>query len=489
MKLTGLYPVKTFTIRRFVNYLSRMLKDGQEEKFLRVIQALKLLALRADQRRTLEEIAGLIRNDHPSVRLIRRLVQESHPQTVEKLLNNLVINDILAGDWKRAQTARRLMIHMPAFMVISPTYACNLRCAGCYAGEYEEKQQMEPELFDKIISDGKNLGFYFYVISGGEPFIYRPLWDILAKHHDCYFLIYTNGTLIDEEAAEKIARLGHIAPAISIEGKEDETDFRRGEGTFRRLLTAFANLRKARAVFGVSITHTRRNHKVLMNDEFWEMLIENKAVFSWIFQYIPIGLDPDLSLMVTPEERLERLRLVERIRREKEILVADFWNDGPYVNGCLAGGANYFHINAHGYVEPCVFVHFALDNIKEKPLVEILDSPFFREIRERAPYGENLLRPCMVIDRPEILRELYHKYQLRPTHPGAETILTSLAPAVQEAAEAWAKISDPVWEKEFAPHYPAVFGEYVYKRKTGDGSLSHLKTSRARETPCNQPGL
>ena len=112
--MTGLYPVKTFTIRRFVNYLSRMLKDGQEEKFLRVIQALKLLALRADQRRTLEEIAGLIRNDHPSVRLIRRLVQESHPQTVEKLLNNLVINDILAGDWKRAQTARRLKIHMPA---------------------------------------------------------------------------------------------------------------------------------------------------------------------------------------------------------------------------------------------------------------------------------------------------------------------------------------------------------------------------------------
>ena len=98
--MTGLYPVKTFTIRRFVNYLSRMLKDGQEEKFLRVIQALKLLALRADQRRTLEEIAGLIRNDHPSVRLIRRLVQESHPQTVEKLLNNLVIR-YPAGDWKR----------------------------------------------------------------------------------------------------------------------------------------------------------------------------------------------------------------------------------------------------------------------------------------------------------------------------------------------------------------------------------------------------
>ncbi|HHU81770.1 MAG TPA: radical SAM protein [Firmicutes bacterium] len=467
MELSGLYPVKTSVIRFFINYFFGMLADDQEAKFLRIIRGLKLIAPRADQRRTLEEIAGLIKNDHPSVRLIRRLIRESHPHAREKLLNNLVINDILAGDWKRAQTARRLKMHMPAFMVISPTYACNLKCAGCYAGEYEDEQQMEPELFDRIISEGKNLGLYFYVISGGEPFFYRPLWDILAKHHDCYFLIYTNGTLIDEETAEKIARLGHIAPAISIEGKENETDFRRGEGTFRRLLTAFTNLRKARAVYGVSVTHTRRNHKILMSDEFWEMLVENKATFSWIFQYIPIGLAPDLSQMVTPEERLERLRLVERIRREKEILVADFWNDGPYVNGCLAGGANYFHINAHGYVEPCVFVHFALDNIKEKPLVEILKSPFFQEIRERAPYGENLLRPCMVIDRPEILRELYHKYQLRPTHPGAETILTSLAPVVQETAKAWAKISGPVWEREFAPRYPAVFGEYVYKGRSG----------------------
>lgn len=367
-------------------------------------------------------------------------------------------------------------MHMPAFMVISPTYACNLKCTGCYAGEYGDKHQMEPELFDKIISEGKSLGFYFYVISGGEPFTYRPLWDILAKHDDCYFLIYTNGTLIDEKTAEKIARLGHIAPALSIEGKEEETDFRRGIGTFQRLLTAFTNLRNAQAVYGVSITHTRRNHKILMADEFWDMLIENKAIFTWIFQYIPIGLAPDLSLMVTPEERLDRLCLLKRLRREKEILVADFWNDGPHVNGCLAGGANYFHINADGYVEPCVFVHFALDNIKEKPLVEILNSPFFREIRERAPYGENLLRPCMVIDRPEILRELYHKYQLRPTHPGAETILTSLAPAIREAAESWAKISSPIWEKEYARRYPAVFGEYVYRGKTKQRASSRAHT-------------
>ena len=147
--MAGLYPVKTSFIRFFINYLFRKLKDDQGAKSLRIIQGLKLIAPQAVQRQTLEEIAGLIKNDHPSFRLIRRLIRESHPNTTEKLFNNLVINDILAGDWKRAQTARQLKMHMPAFMVISPTYACNLRCAGCYAGEYEDKHQMEPELLIK----------------------------------------------------------------------------------------------------------------------------------------------------------------------------------------------------------------------------------------------------------------------------------------------------------------------------------------------------
>ncbi|MDZ7836561.1 MAG: SPASM domain-containing protein [Actinomycetota bacterium] len=43
----------------------------------------------------------------------------------------------------------------------------------------------------------------------------------------------------------------------------------------------------------------------------------------------------------------------------------------------MAGGKNYLHVNVNGDVEPCVFVHFAADNIKEKSLEEVLTSDFF----------------------------------------------------------------------------------------------------------------
>ena len=42
----------------------------------------------------------------------------------------------------------------------------------------------------------------------------------------------------------------------------------------------------------------------------------------------------------------------------------DFWNDGIYTKGCIPGGKRYFHINARGDAEPCAFVHFAVDNVK-----------------------------------------------------------------------------------------------------------------------------
>ena len=131
------------------------------------------------------------------------------------------------------------------------------------------------------------------------------------------------------------------------------------------------------------------------------------------------------------------------------MLLSDFWNDGPLVGCCLAGGHSYLHINSRGDVEPCVFVHFAVDNIKEKSLREVLESDFFRGIRERQPYGENLLRPCMIIDHPHVLRELVREYQPRATHPEAEGVLHELREDLDSYAAAYAAISDPVWEREY----------------------------------------
>ncbi len=92
----------------------------------------------------------------------------------------------------------------PLLLVISPTMRCNLRCAGCYAGMYSKRDELPVEVFDRVLNEAREMGVYFMVISGGEPFGYAPLLDICGKHRDVTFQVYTNGTLIDRELAAKI---------------------------------------------------------------------------------------------------------------------------------------------------------------------------------------------------------------------------------------------------------------------------------------------
>jgi len=149
--------------------------------------------------------------------------------------------------------------------------------------------------------------------------------------------------------------------------------------------------------------------------------------------------------MPTAEQRLFRREELVKRRARHDILLADFWNDGPMVGGCLAGGRTYLHINSNGEVEPCVFAHFAVDNIREKPLRDILQSPFFTEIRRRQPYDDNLLRPCMIIDVPEVLREVVTVCGAHPTHYGADAVINELAQDMDRYSETYHRMADTKW--------------------------------------------
>ena len=155
--------------------------------------------------------------------------------------------------------------------------------------------------------------------------------------------------------------------------------------------------------------------------------------------------------MLTPQQRDNVRRRLGVIRSTSPFFICDFWNDGPYVDSCLAGGKEYFHINANGDVEPCVFAHFAVDNIYKKSLKEVLNSPFFKDIRARQPFSDNPLTPCMIIDSPQELRDLVSRHRAYPTHPGAETLLEEMAPELDRYAEEYHAIAEGSWGKEYEP--------------------------------------
>ncbi len=255
----------------------------------------------------------------------------------------------------------------PTTILISPTMRCNLSCAGCFAGEYSPDRDLEPELLQSIVEQANEMGVYFFTILGGEPFMYDGLLDLAAANQECYFQVYTNGTLLDEGVVDELAELGNVAPMLSLEGDEATTDARRGKGVYRHLLEMMDLLGDRGVLYGYSATVTRDNWRMLVSDEWVDPLVARGAVISWHFLYMPIGRDPSTAPMLNAEERNAFREGIWRIRDTKPIFPVDFWGDAPYVKGCIAG-KHYMHIDSEGWVEPCIFTHFATDNIRDTSL-------------------------------------------------------------------------------------------------------------------------
>jgi MoaA/NifB/PqqE/SkfB family radical SAM enzyme len=366
----------------------------------------------------------------------------------------------------------------PSFLVISPSKACNLRCMGCYADSDKDCLSLEWGLVHKIVEDARKLwGTQFIVISGGEPLAYRSqgktILDLAEKHKDTYFMMYTNGTLITPEIAQRMSELGNLVPMISLEGWREETDARRGEGVFDKVMNAMDLLDRAGVIYGSSLTATRKNAEEILSDEFMDYLFLQKHIsICWIFQYMPIGRSFTLDLMPSPQQRIWMWKQSWQLVREKRYFVADFWNHGTLVNGCLSAGGHdnggYLYIEWNGNVTPCVFVPFSPVNVKDVyarggNLNDIYAEPFFADIRkwQRDSENKNLLTPCLIRDHNLVLRRLICKNEADPIDLNASQALQDreYAEGLDRYADEYSQIANGVWERDYLEHESVHVGD------------------------------
>jgi MoaA/NifB/PqqE/SkfB family radical SAM enzyme len=438
---------KRYSIEKFTTTALSLLANTSKENLVRLTYLAEKIPQKETYREKIRWIRTLFQTDHPALTIARRVLSETHPHHRKKIIKNFIINQLLIGTNRRKAFEAERGFAPPNAMLMSPTMRCNLNCYGCYSGSYPTEEELPFEVMDRLVGECKEMGIHLVIITGGEPFLRRDLFDLFEKHQDTTFQIYTNGTLIDEKMVERFVALGNVVPAISLEGLREETDARRGKGYFDRVVRVMGWLKKAGIFFAISTTQTIRNTDTITSDAFIDFLVEKGCILLWNFHYIPIGRDADVSLMATPEQRNRIRERFAYFRATKPILMVDFWNDGCLTQGCIAGGRRYFHVNARGDLEPCVFCHFASDNIKEKPLMEALNSPLFREIRSRQPFSENLFINCPLIDHPEHGKELALKFAKYFTHEGAEGFFTELAPAIEAYSKTYGEIAESAWKE------------------------------------------
>jgi MoaA/NifB/PqqE/SkfB family radical SAM enzyme len=357
-----------------------------------------------------------------------------HKKTVQILMKDIFLNQEAKSKEYEFQVKHGFV--PPAFINIAPGKQCNLKCLHCYANASTDKEKLSYKVFSRIIKEAKdNWGAHFFVITGGEPTLWKDqgytLLDIAERNQDCLFLVYTNGTLLHGETLKRLSKLCNILPAISVEGMEEATDARRGKGLFKKIVKVMNNLRDEDIAFGISVTATRENYREILSDEFIDYFFKKLgASFGWLFHYMPIGRAPNPSLMPTPEQRLWMWQRSWDIVRKEKIMLGDFWNHGTVSNGCISAArpGGYFYIDWNGNIMPCAFFPYSTMNINDiykdgKTINAIFEDPFLKAIRSwQQNYGclnakldaqTDWLRPCPMRDHYATARKVVNKYHAR----------------------------------------------------------------------------
>jgi MoaA/NifB/PqqE/SkfB family radical SAM enzyme len=350
------------------------------------------------------------------------------------------------------QSAEKYQCNVPWIIIFDPTSACNMHCVGCWAADYSKSLNLSFDDMDKIVSEAKELGCHFFMMTGGEPMVrWKDVAKLAEKHNDCIFGLFTNGTLVTQKVCDDVKRLGNIVFSLSLEGFKDANDGRRGDGCFDKVMAAMDLMRENGLAFGVSTAYTRNNVESVTSDEYYDLIIEKGALWAWYFHYMPVGEGANADLMPTLEQReymLHRIREVRDYEGGKPIMAMDFQNDGEFVGGCIAGGRVFCHITARGDVEPCVFIHYSNANIHDKSLLECLQQPVFQAYRAHWPWNDNMLRPCPMLENPEILPQIVHESGAKSTEYVTPEDVDHLCKRTAPYAKAWAPVADRLWREE-----------------------------------------
>ncbi len=345
--------------------------------------------------------------------LVARIVSTTDPRCLWKFAWNFGFKTLLGVERFKARVRRGE--YFPAFVYISILNTCNLRCQGCWVDVEAERSELDVEAVSRLIEEAKTQGNRFFGILGGEPFLHPGLMEILARHPECYFQIFTNGQCITPKIAARLRELGNATPLISIEGREVVSNERRGNiDVFARTLRGLDACLEAGLLTGVATSVCQTNIRELLSEEWLRELIRRGVHYVWYHTYRPVGPKMNPQLGLTPQQLVEVRRFVVEMRDRMPIGIVDayYGHDGKAL--CPMSTGISHHVSPYGDVEPCPIIQFAKEDIKDGRgfVAAVRDSEFLKDFRELTAEAT---RGCVVLERPDLVKALVQKHSARDT--------------------------------------------------------------------------
>ena len=305
--------------------------------------------------------------------------------------------------------------HIPAFLIASITSSCNLHCAGCYAraahscADTEPVEQLSAQEWDHIFEQAEEMGISFILLAGGEPMIRRDVIEKAGDRQNILFPIFTNGTLMNDTYSRMLKKCRNLVPIFSIEGREKQTDARRGEGVYEKVLTAMEEMQKEKLLFGSSVTVTKDNLEEVTSDAFIKKLEERDCKALFFVEFVP--MTPELKELAPGDVEREYMnqRLVEIREKYQDMIFLSFPGDEKSSGGCIAAGRGFFHINSHGGAEPCPFSPYSDVNVRDTSLKDALHSGLFRELQSNGTLLEDHVGGCVLYKNREKVERYFDR--------------------------------------------------------------------------------
>ena len=303
-------------------------------------------------------------------KLVERLTNDLNTNSLKTFAVNFFVNAYLEGEIALLKNKEKYNCEIPWAILMEPTPACNLKCKKCFNSNNLNSNSLSYETISRVVKQEKELGGYVYAYLGGEPLIKKDeIIKIAENNKDALFLIATNGTLIDKGFIERVVNVGNIMFAINIDGFEKETNTRKGDGVYKKIINSIDILKQYKVGFGFITLYDDENIDCIISERFIDFMIKKGCLFGGFFN----------NGNSTSKNNITKVqKTIEKYSENKAILLASFNNEDEEKKPKFLADKSYIYIDCSGNINPSLFERKSNINIKNMDLVEALQFPIFK---------------------------------------------------------------------------------------------------------------